>query len=209
MIEIAVIDYGAGNLASVLKALRAAGAEPVLATTPEALAGRRAIVVPGVGHFQATATLNRRWRAAIVSRVEAGVALLGICLGMQWLFEGSAEAPGVPGLGVFAGRCERLSGGASAAGPLKVPHVGWNTLTRTGAPSRLLEALPPEPFAYFTHTFAAPAGDGCTATTWHGETCAAVVEHGRVCGVQWHPEKSAGTGITVLRAFVRVAQEAA
>lgn len=202
MIVVDVIDYGAGNLASVQKAMRAAGAEPRMVTTPGAIASSTAVMIPGVGHFSATRTLDDRWRAAIRARIDAGAALLGICLGMQWLFEGSDEAPDLAGLGVFPGRCFRLS----PATGVKIPHVGWNTLAGTPTPSRLLRDAPGVAFAYFTHTFAAPVVDATTATTTHGAVFTSVVESGRVFGTQWHPEKSGTTGIAVLTAFVTLAQ---
>lgn len=198
-----VIDYGAGNLASVVKSLAAVGACPRRVTTPDDIEDSTALVVPGVGHFRATASLDAAWRDAITSRLDTGAALLGICLGMQWLFDGSEEAPELTGLGLFAGRCVRLAPGAD----LKIPHVGWNTLASTGHPSRLLESLPGISYAYFTHTFAAPRGNGVVATTTHGTTFASVVERGRVFGTQWHPEKSGDTGLRVLKAFLNVAAD--
>ncbi len=197
-----VIDYGAGNLASVMKALRAVGTEPRVVTSPGTLDGSTAILLPGVGHFAATAALDTAWRAAVTSRLDDGAALLGICLGMQWLFEGSEEAPALDGLGFFKGRCRRLDGST-----VKIPHVGWNALDRTSGESRLLNALPNHAYAYFTHTYAAPVGPECVATTTHGDTFASVVERGRVFGAQWHPEKSSETGLSVLRAFVAIAAE--
>lgn len=201
MIGVDVIDYGAGNLASVLKALRAAGAEPRLVTTPDAIVSSGALLVPGVGHFSATESLGEPWRRALQSRTDAGAALLGICLGMQWLFDGSDEAPVLNGFGVFSGRCFRLQSDA-----VKIPHVGWNSLDRTAAPSRLLTGIPAGAYAYFTHTFAAPVGPECSATTTHGNTFASVVERDRVFGTQWHPEKSGDTGLQVLRNFVVLAE---
>jgi len=201
VITIDVVDYGAGNLASVTKAVAASGATPRLVSSPDQIAESRAILIPGVGHFSATASLTPDWHHAIRARITDGAAILGICLGMQWLFEGSDEAPDVPGLGVFTGRCFRLSGAS-----IKVPHVGWNSLDRTGAQTALLETVPAGGYAYFTHTFAAPCGPETTATTTHGVTFASVVEHDRVCGAQWHPEKSGDVGLGVLRAFVQLAE---
>jgi glutamine amidotransferase len=127
-----------------------------------------------------------------------GVPLLGICLGLQWLFDGSEEAPGIPGLGLMTGRCFRLTGA------VKVPHVGWNTLDRTGRPSRLLDGVPASASAYFTHSFAAPVGDDAVATTTHGTPFASVVERGRTFGVQFHPEKSGTTGLRILANFLAI-----
>jgi glutamine amidotransferase len=201
VITVDVVDYGAGNLASVTKAIAASGAAPRLVSASNQIAESRAILIPGVGHFSATAALTPDWHHAIHARITDGAAILGICLGMQWLFEGSDEAPDVPGLGIFSGRCFRLSGAL-----IKVPHVGWNSLDRTGAPTALLATMPTGGYAYFTHTFAAPCGTDTTATTTHGVTFASVVEHARVCGAQWHPEKSGDVGLGVLRAFVQLAE---
>jgi glutamine amidotransferase len=123
---IALIDYGAGNLTSVKKALTALGADFVVPTEPAAIAGAAGLIVPGVGHFSATTALGEPWRDAIGRAVHSGTPLLGICVGMQWLFEGSEEAPDVPGLGVLPGRCRLLRG--DAAQRMKIPHVGWNAL---------------------------------------------------------------------------------
>ena len=199
--SVALIDYGAGNLASVRKALAAVGANVYGPASPVDLENATAIVVPGVGHFAATATLNHGWREAIRRRIADGVPLLGICLGMQWLFEGSTEAPEVAGLGVIAGECRRIV----AERPLKVPHVGWNTLTHTRE-SALISDVKDDAYVYFTHAFAAPVTPECVATTTHSETFAAVVEHERVFGVQFHPEKSADAGIRMLSNFLREAQ---
>jgi glutamine amidotransferase len=129
---IALVDYGAGNLTSVRKALVAVGAEFFVPTAPDELRGASAAIVPGVGHFSATRTLGPEWVRALRALVADGRPLLGICVGMQWLYEGSDEAPDVAGLGAVGGRCFRLSGrspeGALPEGVLKVPHVGWNTL---------------------------------------------------------------------------------
>jgi glutamine amidotransferase len=195
------VDYGAGNLASVTKAVTAVGATPRLVSTPDQIADSGAILIPGVGHFSATASLTPDWHRAIRARISDGAAVLGICLGMQWLFEGSDEAPDVPGLGIFPGRCFRLSGAS-----IKVPHVGWNSLDRTNAPTQVLADVPAGGYAYFTHTFAAPCGPEATATTTHGVTFASVVERDRVCGAQWHPEKSGDVGLAVLKSFVHLAE---
>jgi glutamine amidotransferase len=196
---VALLDYGAGNLASVRKGLHAVGIDHRTPACPDELDRARGIVVPGVGHFSATAALGNQWREAILARIRAGVPLLGICLGMQWLFEGSAEAPDVSGLGVFQGLCTRIV----APPPLKVPHVGWNTLSACRE-SRLLQDVPRDAYAYFTHSFAAPLTAECVATTTHGTALPAAVEHDRIWGVQFHPEKSATHGLQVLQNFARM-----
>jgi imidazole glycerol-phosphate synthase subunit HisH len=199
---IAVIDYGAGNLASVRKGLVAAGADVFVPAGPRGLSRAAGIVVPGVGHFAATAALTESWRTAIHDAVLAGRPLLGICLGQQWLFEGSDEAPEVPGLALLRGRCARLTGTE------KVPHVGWNTVT-IRRQSTLLKGLSDGSYAYFTHSYAAPVGRECVAVTTSGCEFASVVELDRVFGVQFHPEKSGTDGIRLLENFVAIAQAAA
>ena len=140
-------------------------------------------------------------REAITRRVEAGVPLFGICVGMQWLFEGSSESPGQAGLGLLAGRCTRIA----AQRPLKVPHVGWNSLDilRQGW---ILDGVENGSHVYFTHAFAAPVTPHCAAAARHGTTFAAVVERGHVAGVQFHPEKSGDTGLRILANFVNLAR---
>jgi glutamine amidotransferase len=192
---IALVDYGAGNLASVRRALSAAGGDVRLVSQADRIAGADAVVVPGVGHFQATSVLGEDWHEALRLHLRDGRPLLGICLGMQWLYERSAEAPAVPGLGLFAGTCRRIEG------EVKVPHVGWNAIARTSR-SELLEGIADGTQFYFTHSYAAPVTPDCAATTTHGSTFAAVVERGPIFGVQFHPEKSGDAGLQVLRRFV-------
>ena len=191
----ALIDYDAGNLTSVRKGFAAVGAPLFTPGTPADLAGAGAIVVPGVGHFDATRAIDDGWRAAIQEAVRQGTPLLGICLGLQWLFEGSEEAPEIPGLGALPGRCTRLPPG------LKVPHVGWNSLEMTRR-SHLLAGVESGAQVYFTHSYAAPVTSACAAATTHGVAFASVVEEGNVFGVQFHPEKSGNTGLRILRNFV-------
>ena len=192
---IALIDYGAGNLTSVRKGFAAAGAELYTPRLPADLATADGIVVPGVGHFSATAALDAEWRAAIHAALDRGSKLFGICLGLQWLFEGSDEDDDVAGLGVIAGRCHRLP-------PiLKVPHVGWNALD-IRRPSRLLAGIPSGTQAYFTHSYAADITPAAVALTTHAAVFASVVETDQVFGVQFHPEKSSTAGVQMLRNFV-------
>jgi len=197
---IALIDYAAGNLTSVAKGLTAAGASPRRALMPSDLERADAIVVPGVGHFGATALLGPAWRAAVLAAIDRRRPVLGICLGLQWLFEGSDEAPDLAGLGIFPGRCFRLRGS------VKVPHVGWNTLQRTGPSAGLLAGIPDGTYAYFTHSYAAPGTDAL-ATTTHGQTFAAAVERNLAFGVQFHPEKSGRAGLRILKNFVAIAHK--
>lgn len=200
--RIALVDYGAGNLASVLKAFRALGADVRLVSDVSGLAGARGIVVPGVGHFSATASLGHDWRGAIREALDAGIPLLGICVGLQWLFEGSTEAPGSPGLGLIRGRCFRLEGD-----DVKVPHVGWNQLDLADRRSRLFAGIASGSSAYFTHSYAAPVVDETIATTTHAVPFSSAVERDLVFGVQFHPEKSGRTGLRVLENFLHVVRE--
>lgn len=194
---IALIDYKAGNLTSVRKAFATLGAELYDPASPRDLDRARAIVVPGVGHFAATRALDGEWIHAIRAHVTAGRPLLGICLGLQWLFEGSDEAAECPGLGLLRGTCYRLKG----SGGLKVPHVGWNSLdiTRQAA---IVGSVPSGSQVYFTHSFVAPVTGDTAAVTEHGEPFAAIVERGNVAGVQFHPEKSGDVGLQILRNFI-------
>src|SRR5258705_3333916 len=198
---IALIDYGAGNLTSVKKALRSIEAPVFVPASPSEIAGVAAVIVPGVGHFDATRALDRSWVDAILERLGEGCPLLGICLGMQWLYEGSDEAPDVPGLGVLSGRVTRLQGNAEER--LKIPHVGWNALQRprgrgpegsaphekgsapleTGLQGRILRGLESGAHVYFTHSYAAPVTADCVAATRHADTFSAGGERGHVVGV--------------------------
>jgi len=196
---IALVDYGAGNLTSVKKALTAVGADFAVPDAPAGLADVRGVIVPGVGHFSSTGALDAGWVAAIRGAVDRQVPLLGICVGMQWLFEGSEEAPGVAGLGVLPGVVRRLRGDATHG--LKVPHVGWNALALQGR-SRLLDGIPEGAYVYFTHSYAAPVTPDCVGATTHGERFSAAVERDQVFGVQFHPEKSSDAGLRILRNFV-------
>ena len=196
---IAVVDYKAGNLTSVMKALRAVGAECEVTDDPEAVLRAEKVILPGVGHFAATQFLEERGlRAAIQQKVGEGAPFLGICVGLQWLYAGSTEAPGVPGLGTFPEVCERFAAGK------KIPHVGWNSLAiRPG--SRLLSGIGDGSFVYFTHSYRAPVTKDTVAVTEYGESFTAVVERANVMGIQFHPEKSGAAGLRILENFVRLA----
>lgn len=211
MALVALIDYGAGNLTSIRKALGAVGAEVFTPSAPAELPRATHVVVPGVGHFSRTEVLDQSWKGEILAGVGRGRPLLGICLGLQWLFDDSEEAPGLPGLGVLRGRCFRLS----ARGDIKVPHVGWNELQLVGPPASgqdtggramtaptLLTGVTSGSQAYFTHSYVAPVTDATVAITEHGQPFAAAVERGVVWGVQFHPEKSSAVGLQILRNFV-------
>ena len=153
--------------------------------------------------FSATEALDANWRQTIRAAVDGGTPLVGICVGMQWLFEGSDEAPGVPGLGLMQGRIARLESNAEAR--LKVPHVGWNALDIRGQ-GRLLQGLSSGAQVYFTHSYAAPVTDACAASTAHGALFSSAVERDNVFGVQFHPEKSGEAGLQILRNFLTVCE---
>jgi imidazole glycerol-phosphate synthase subunit HisH len=199
--RVTVIDYKAGNLTSVLKALRHLGAEPEVTDSDAALvAHAERIVLPGVGHFAATKRLDETGLTpAIRAAVEQGIPFLGICVGMQWLFAGSSEAPEQPGLSAFAERCSRFTEGTG-----KIPHVGWNSLDIQPS-SRLLYGVPNGAFVYFTHSYRAPVTADTAAVTNYIEPFAAAVERGNIFGTQFHPEKSGETGLRILKNFLEVA----
>ncbi len=199
---IAVIDYGMGNRRSVEKALAHVGANAVISAEFDVLREADGLILPGVGAF-ARGMANLREAsldALIYERVAADVPLLGICLGMQLLFEHSTELGGDDGLGLVPGRVEAID-----AGGRRMPHIGWNEVRPEG-PSRLLEGGAP---FYHVHSFCAhPAFvDDVTGTTEYGERFATVVERGAVFGVQFHPEKSSRDGLALLRRFSTLAQE--
>ena len=192
--RVTVIDYKAGNLTSVLKTLRHLGAEPIVTDGDLTLVeSAERIVLPGVGHFAATERLDTTGlTTAIRTAIARGVPFLGICVGMQWLYTGSSEAPEQPGLGNFAESCAHFSESQE-----KVPHVGWNSL-EIRAGSRLLGGVEPGEYVYFTHSYKAPVTADTAATTFYIEPFAAAVERGNVMGVQFHPEKSSATGLKIL-----------
>ncbi len=201
---IAVIDYKAGNLTSVVKTLTHLGAETTVTQDPEAVRAASKIVLPGVGHFQATALLEQLGiTEAVREAVRRGALFLGVCVGLQWLFEGSTEAPGVAGLGHFAGRCEHFPARFNGA-ELKSPHVGWNSLDTVREDSRLLRGIEPGGFVYYTHSWRAPVVNATASVTNYGGAFTGVVEQENVMGVQFHPEKSAEVGLQVLRNFVEL-----
>ena len=199
---IALVDYGAGNLTSVRKALSAIGASVWTPSVPGELGRAHGIIIPGVGHFDSTRRLSDDWRTAIKTMAEDGVPLLGICVGLQWLFEGSEEAAGIPGLGWFTGHCAHLGTapgphGLKASKLLKVPHVGWNSL-HLPRPSRLMTGVNEGTQVYFTHSYAAPLIDDTVAVCDYGVPFSAAVERANISAVQFHPEKSGEAGIRIL-----------
>jgi glutamine amidotransferase len=196
--RVTVIDYKAGNLTSVLKALRHLGTETEVTDGDLALVdAAERIVLPGVGHFAATERLDATGLTpAIRAAIARGVPFLGICVGMQWLYAGSSEAPNQPGLGHFAESCTRFPESNE-----KVPHVGWNSLEiRKG--SRLLKSVELGEFVYFTHSYRAPVTSDTAAITQYIEPCAAAGARGNGMGGQFHPEKSGATGLKILGNFL-------
>lgn len=191
---IAIVDYKAGNLASVKKALDHLGQESAITADPAAISRADKIVLPGVGNFEATTALAGALQEAVVDAIDRKVPLLGICLGMQWMFDSSREAPQLRGLGLFAGECEKFPAA------VKSPHVGWNQLQMAGA-SRLLHGLAQDSFVYFTHSYRAPVVEATVGKCEYGGAFSAVVEQGQLFGVQFHPEKSGTAGLHLLRNF--------
>jgi imidazole glycerol-phosphate synthase subunit HisH len=200
-VNVTLIDYGAGNVPSVERALRRLGAQVETTNLAEKIAAARCLVLPGVGHCAALiAALDAHsLREPLIEAVNKGAAFLGICLGLQALYESSEEAPTLKGLGLLPGRVTRLPEN------VKLPHMGWNTL-RTVRATRLLDSVPADAYFYFAHSFAAPAlGEESAAVSEHGREFIAVLEKQNVCAVQFHPEKSGAAGAQVLRNFLRVA----
>jgi glutamine amidotransferase len=198
---IAVLDYGIGNLRSAQKALEKVGADARLVTTAEEAKGASAVVLPGVGAFGACmAALTRSGLDRVaLDAVKDGTPFLGICVGMQLLYEGSDEAPDVAGLGILEGRVRLLPD------TVKRPQMQWNVL-RVVRPDPIVEDLPPEPWVYFVHSYSAELSDDVVATCDYGGPVAGIVAKGdRVWATQFHPEKSGPVGLGILRRFVDLA----
>jgi imidazole glycerol phosphate synthase glutamine amidotransferase subunit len=199
--RITLIDHGAGNVASVERALTRLGADSVRASTPEAIADAQTILLPGVGHLSSLirALDEKSLRQPILDAIRRGVPFLGICLGLQALFASSEEAPELRGLGVLPGSVTSLPSN------VKLPHMGWNKI-QAASPSRLLQGISPDSYFYFAHSFAAPATETVTAATCeHGSEFAAIIEQGNVFATQFHPEKSGDGGALLLRNFMSLA----
>jgi glutamine amidotransferase len=195
---IAVIDYKAGNLTSVMKALDAVGAKALVTASPDEVRTAEKVILPGVGHFAATRLLRDQGLSeAVLESIARGIPFLGICVGLQWLFEGSTEAPDDRGLAVFGGMCERFPPGA------KVPHVGWNSISVMEG-SRLMARVNSGEYVYYTHSYRAPVIKDTVAVTEYGEAFSGAVERDNVMGVQFHPEKSGAAGLRILTNFVEL-----
>lgn len=200
---IAIIDYDAGNLRSVEKALLALGETPVITRDPEELLGADKVILPGVGSFgDAMGKLHQYGLVDVIRQVTAkGTPFLGICLGLQLLFESSSESPGVGGLGILPGRILKIPDSFG----LKVPHVGWNSLEiRPGA--ALFSGIPDGSYVYFVHSFYLEAEDPSivAATAQYGVNIHASVERDNVFACQFHPEKSGDVGLAILRNFINL-----
>jgi glutamine amidotransferase len=192
---IAIVDYGAGNLVSVKKAVDWLGRECAITSDPGEVAKATSIILPGVGHFSSTAVIEKSGlQDAIVHAIKRDVPFLGICVGMQWMFEGSQESSVTAGLGLLRGQCERFPTN------VKSPHVGWNDL-ECAVPSLLFRGVKAAPFVYFTHSFRVPANGTTVAYCEYGGRFSAAVELDRTFGVQFHPEKSGKIGLQVLSNF--------
>ena len=201
MIQIAIIDYGVGNLRSVEKAFVAAGHNAVIAGDERTLRESERLVLPGVGAFRACmdALASRGFDRLVRERVREGTPLLGVCVGMELLFESSDEFGPSAGLGLLRGRVRRFDGG------LHVPHVGWNQV-QARSPHPLFEGVPDASFFYFVHSYYCEAedADDVIGETDYGERYASVVARGNICGVQFHPEKSQASGLRLLSNFAEL-----
>jgi imidazole glycerol phosphate synthase glutamine amidotransferase subunit len=194
-----IVDYGAGNLRSVRNTLEAIGADYEVVNTPEAVQRASRIILPGVGHFgQMMRSLDELGlRQPLRERVDSGVPFLGICVGLQCLFERSEESPASVGLGILPGVVRKFTD------DLRVPHMGWNSL-ELRRPSRLLHGLGDAPFTYFAHSYFAPVIPATAAACTYVEPYSAVIEQANLYAVQFHPEKSGDTGLNVIRNFLEI-----
>ena len=199
---IAIIDYGMGNLFSVEKAFKKLGADVLVTSDKNIIANAEKAVLPGVGAFGDCMKNLQEYQLidAIKDYASSGKPLLGICLGLQLMFEQSAESHGIKGLGIFKGTVKKINAPA-----LKIPHMGWNDLC-LGTSSPLLNGLPQNPYVYFVHSYQAVPEDEkiITAYCMYGEKVTAAVGRGNVQAVQFHPEKSSNVGMKILQNFVEL-----
>jgi imidazole glycerol phosphate synthase glutamine amidotransferase subunit len=202
---VTLLDYGAGNVPSVQRALQRQGVDSERASTPGQIAAAKILILPGVGHYAALirALDENNLRRPLLERIHSGIPFLGICLGLQALFDSSDEAPELTGLQIFPGRVATLPRTA------KLPHMGWNTL-HVQRDSTLLDGISQQDYFYFAHSYAATgsrtnSASPAVATSHHGEEFIAVLEHKNIRAVQFHPEKSGTPGARVLANFLRLA----
>ena len=200
---IAIIDYDAGNIKSVEKALKYLGADAEVTSDPEKIRKAERVVLPGVGVFgDAMGNLERYGLVPVIKEIAAsGTPFLAICVGLQLLFESSEESEGVPGLSIFGGKIKRIP----ASDNLKVPQIGWNSLHLENS-SRLLKGIDEGSYVYFVHSFYLEASDTdiVTSSTEYGAHIHASVEKDNVFATQFHPEKSSDTGLHILENFMRI-----
>ena len=200
---VAIIDYDAGNIRSVEKAVRYLGKEVTVTSDPDKILAADRVILPGVGAFgDAMKRLHAMGLVEVIRQVaDRGTPFLGICLGLQLLFEKSEESPGVAGLGLLQGEILRLP----ELPGLKVPHIGWNSLKYPN-PGRLFRGIPEDSYVYFVHSYYLKAQDEgiVTATTEYGTLVHASVESGNLFACQFHPEKSSETGLTILENFLSI-----
>lgn len=203
---IAIIDYDAGNLRSVEKAFLSLGENPVITRNPEILHCADKVVLPGVGAFGDAMNKLKQYGLVDVIKdiVEKGTPFLGICLGLQLLFESSEETPGVKGLGICKGRILKIP----EAEGLKIPHMGWNSL-KYDHPGRLYEGIPEDSYVYFVHSYYLKAEDPAivVASAEYSAHIHASIEQGNVFACQFHPEKSSDVGLAILNNFIRLTKE--
>jgi imidazole glycerol phosphate synthase glutamine amidotransferase subunit len=199
--KVTLLDYGAGNVTSVARALQRLGADAQRSDSAECIANAQAIILPGVGHYAALvrALDQRTLRKPLLDAIRRGIPFLGVCLGLQALYETSEEAPELAGLDLLPGSVRSLPSS------VKLPHMGWNQLKLT-RPSRLLEGISADAYFYFAHSFAATNANGeAVAICNHGADFAAVIETQNIFAVQFHPEKSGDAGTQLLQNFLRLA----
>ena len=194
---IGLLDYGAGNVGSVLKAIEYLGYPATVIDRPELLDSTMKIIFPGQGHFGAMmkALAERQMLEPLREVLRNGKPFLGICLGLQALYEGSDEAPGIAGLGVLSNRVRRFEG------VFKVPHIGWSQL-EVCRDNRIFQGVPNGSFAYFCHSYYGPVTKECAAVTEYSQAFASAIEMGSLWAVQFHPEKSGEVGLRVLKNFL-------
>lgn len=192
-----IVDYGAGNIRSVQNTLDELGAPYVVTNEPEVVSRAEKIILPGVGHFgQMIQAIDRlSLRDVLLDRIQAGVPFLGICIGLQCLFESSEEAPEAKGLGIFSGSIKRFGGDA------RIPHMGWNSIS-AARPAKLLKGIDNDAFTYFAHSYYAPLIEATAATCTYIQPYTAVIEQKNIHAVQFHPEKSGPVGLRVMANFL-------